>query len=260
MNNKVRSVFVAVCALAMGAVCIAPARAQMSDVKEKPRMYSYVAFWTIPRAQWADEQKQVMAEQKVMDAAVANGSIVGYGSDQNLLHQPDGFTHDTWYSAMSMGGLLSTLDQVYKSGLATAPVEIAATKHADGIFVSRYYNWHAGLFKDVYGEVSYYHLKADAPDNAVETLSTNLFVPLFEKLLADGSIHEYEIDTEALHTEAPGSFWLSYVAANAEAIDKVNAAVREAQKGSPLGVSAFGSMVDFSQHRDYLSRSNATYK
>ena len=260
MNNKVRIIVVALCALAMGAACAAPARAQMSDAKEKPRMYSYVAFWTIPRTQWADEQKQIMAEQKITDAAIANGSIVGYGSDQNLLHQPDGFTHDTWFSAMSMGGLLNTLDQVYKSGLATSQTEIAATKHADGIFVSRYYSWHPGTYKDVYSEVSYYHLKGDAPDNAVETLSTNLFVPLFEKLLADGTIHEYEIDTEALHTEAPGAFWLSYIAANAEALDKVNAAIREAQKSSPLGGPAFVSMVDFSQHRDYLSRANATYK
>jgi hypothetical protein len=31
-------------------------------------------------------------------------------------------------------------------------------------------------------------------------------------------------------------------------------------KSNPLGGPAFGSMVDFSVHRDYLARSNATYK
>jgi hypothetical protein len=47
-------------------------------------------------------------------------------------------------------------------------------------------------------------LKADAPDNAVELLSKNLIGPLMEKMLADGTVHEYEVDTEAIHTESPG--------------------------------------------------------
>jgi len=88
----------------------------------------------------------------------------------------------------------------------------------------------------------------------------NLFVPLMEKLLADGTIHEYEIDTEGIHTDAPGTFLIAYVAANAGALDKVNAAVRESQKANPLGGPTFNSMVDFTQHRDYRARTNATYK
>jgi len=144
--------------------------------------------------------------------------------------------------------------------MTTSPVQVSATKHSDSIFVSRFYNWHAGSWKDVYSQTSMYKLKADAPDNAVETLSKNLFVPLMEKMLADGAIHEYEVDTEAIHTEAPGTFWITYIAANAEGLDKVSEAVRDAVKANPLGGSAFGSMMDFSQHRDYLVRTNATYK
>jgi hypothetical protein len=30
----------------------------MSEVKEKPQMYTYVADWSIPRAQWGDMQKK----------------------------------------------------------------------------------------------------------------------------------------------------------------------------------------------------------
>ena len=50
-----------------------------------------------------------------------------------------------------------------------------------------------------------YKLKPDAPENAVESLSKSFIVPLLEKLLADGAIVEYEIDTEAIHTEGSGS-------------------------------------------------------
>lgn len=260
MNRKMGSVLALVCALTMAVVCAAPVSAQMSDAKEKPPMYSYVGYWNIPRAQWAEMAKSSAADQKVLDQALANGAIVAYGNDVNLVHQPDGATHDDWWSAMSMAGLLNVLDQFYKSGGTTTPVLASATKHWDGMFVSRHYNWHPGSWKDVYTHGSSYKLKADAPDDAVDTLSKNLIVPLMEKMLADGTIHEYEIDTEAIHTESPGTFWVFYITANAEGLDKVNSALREALKANPLGGPAFGSMVDFTPHRDYLARTNATYK
>ncbi|MFZ3212159.1 MAG: hypothetical protein WA188_11660 [Terriglobales bacterium] len=260
MNRKLWRVFAGLCALAMSAVWAAPARAQMSEVKENPPMYSYVGFWNIPRAQWAEMAKSDEADRPILDKAVASGTIVGYGNDVNLVHQPDGETHDEWWSAMSMAGVLNVLEQFYKSGSTTTPVLESATKHWDAIYVSRHYNWHSGSWKGVYTHGSYYKLKADAPDDAVETLSKNLLVPFFEKLLANGTIHEYEVDTEAIHTEAPGAFWVFYLAANAEALDKVNAALRETIKAHPLGGTAFGSMVDYTAHRDYLIRTNATYK
>ena len=122
---------------------------------------------------------------------------------------------------MSMAGLLTVLDQFYKSGTATAPVLGTTTKHWDSFYVSRYYNWHSGSWKDVYTHVGAYKLKPDAPENAVETLSKNMVVPLLEKLLGDGTIHEYKIDTQAIHTVAPGTFFIIYIAANAEGLDKV---------------------------------------
>jgi len=260
MNRKLWRAFAVLCVVAMSAVLAAPAYAQMSDVKEKPPMYSYVGFWNIPRTQWGEMAKSDAADQKILEKALSEGTIVGFGNDMNLVHQPDGATHDSWWSAMSMAGILNVLDQFYKSGSATSPVMASATKHWDAIYVSRYYNWHAGSWKDLYTHGSSYKLKPDAPDDAVERLSKNVFVPLLEKMLADGTIHEYEVDTESVHTEAPGTFWVFYIAANAEGLDKVNAAVRDAVKSNQLISPAFDSMVDFTPHRDYLARTNATYK
>lgn len=260
VNSKLWKAFAAMSMLAMAVAWVAPASAQMSEVKEKPRMYSYVGFWSIPRAQWADMAKADAADETTLSKAMANGTIVGYGRDENLVHQPDEPTHDSWWSAMSMAGLMNVLDEFYKNGSASSPVLISATKHWDGIFVSRYYNWHPGSYKGVYGAGASYKLKADAPDDAIDQLSKNVIVPVMEKLLADGTIHEYEIDTEAVHTQAPGTFWIFYTAANAEALDKVNGAIRASIKAAPMNGAAFGSMVDMSAHRDYLSRSDATYK
>jgi hypothetical protein len=248
------------CTLVLAAVWVIPASAQMAEVKEKPRMYTYVGFWTIPRAQWADMAKADAADKPLLDKALAAGTLVGYGNDTNLLHSTDGSTNDGWWSSMSMAGLLNVLDQFYKSGSATSSVLESATKHSDMIFVSRYYNWHAGSWTGVYSAGGSYKLKPDAPDEAVDMLSKNILVPLLEKLLADGTIHEYEIDTQAVHSEAPGTFWIAYIAGNADSIDKINQAVRDSIKANPLGGVAFDSMVDWSHHRDFLDLTNATYK
>ena len=53
-------------------------------------MYTYVAGWDIPRAQWADMEKATRLDQKILDKAIADGTIVGYGNDVTLVHQADG--------------------------------------------------------------------------------------------------------------------------------------------------------------------------
>jgi hypothetical protein len=141
------------------------------EMKEKPPMYSYVGFWNIPRAHWADMEKADAANQSVLDKAMADGTIIGYGADVSLVHQPDGATHDNWWSAMSMAGLMNVLDKFYKNGSSTSSVLASATKHWDGIMVSRYYGWHSGSFKGAYTRAAEYKLKADAPNDAVETLT-----------------------------------------------------------------------------------------
>jgi hypothetical protein len=260
MNGKLLKVFAGLGAVAMSAVWAGQAGAQTSEIKEKPALYTYVADWNIPREKWADIEKSYAPNQKMLDKAIADGTIVGYGSDVTLVHQGDGVTHDDWWSAMSLAGVLNVLDQLEKSSDSTTSVLASATNHFDNVYESRYYNYHPGTVKDGYTYEASYRLKPDAPDDSVEVLSKKLIVPLLEKLFADGTLREYEVDTQAIHTEAPGSFTIVYLAANAEGLDKVNAALDAAIKADPLGGVAFGSMVDLSAHHDNLDRSNATYK
>lgn len=259
MNRKLCWMFAVVCTLALVAASAAPACAQ-DEPKEKPPMYSYVAFWNLPRAQWADMEKSNADEAKILEKAVADGAIVGFGSDLTLVHTADGMTHDNWWSGMSLAAVLNTLEKFYKSGTPTSPVLASATKHGDGIFVSRYYNWRPGSYKNAYTRVGMYKLKPDAPQHALETLSKSYIVPMLEKLLADGAIVEYEIDTEAIHTEAPGTFWIDVISPNAEGLDKLTAALMNLSKTNPISSAAFESMVDSAVHRDNLSTSTVTYK
>ena len=235
-----------------------PLQAQSTEVKEKPAMYSYQANWQMPRAKWAEFEKPNPSTDKLLSQALGSGMLVGYGVDKVEVHTAEGPTHDSWWSAMSMAGVLDVLDSLAKGPPNT--LLQSATKHWDGIYVSHFYNWKSGSYKDAYTHISYYRLKASAPEDAVETISKNFIVPLMEKLLAEGSVVEYEVDREAIHTESPAGFWLDYIVPNSAALDKVNAALGEAIKTNVFAGPAFGAMVDSAEHRDYLSRSNVSYK
>ncbi len=260
MNQK-RCQWIAGLALLTALVAqIGAAQAQTADAKPKEPIYTYVASWAIPRAHWADMEKPNAAEQRVLEQAMSDGAVVAYGSDINLVHQPDGDTHDSWWAAHSMAGVLNTLDAFYKAGTASSAVLATATSHADSIYVSRHYNWRPGTWKGTYTHGASYSLKPTAPDDAVDVISKSILEPILEKLLTDGAIVEYEVDEEAIHTEAPNTFWVFYVTPNAEGIDKVNLAIRAATKANPLLASSMESMVDFAPYRDYLARTTVTFK
>ena len=59
-----------------------PSGAQMSEVKEKPPMYSYIANSQIPRAHWGEMAGANAANKAILDKALADGTIVGYGNDE----------------------------------------------------------------------------------------------------------------------------------------------------------------------------------
>jgi hypothetical protein len=246
----------ALTALALSAFSAA---AQTPEVKEKPPMYSYIANWQIPRANWPDVDKAVAPVTDVLQKALDDGTIVGYGRDVNLVHQPDRETHDEWWSAMSLAGLIKALDRIHAAADTASPVFNDA-KHWDDVFVSHYYNWKPGPYKSGYTHVGVYKFKEDAPDDGLDNLCQHLIVPILEKQLADGAILEYEIDTMAIHTSAPGSFDIVYLTPTPEGIDTVQAAVIAAVKDHPLGIQAFSSETDDTAHRDELLKSDGVYK
>jgi len=261
MNVRNWSVFTGLCGVAVFALSAIPSGAQATEVKEKPAMYSYVANWQIPPAHWgADMAKITTTDNTIFQAALADGTIVGYGSDVNMVHTPDGESNDTWWSSMSLAGLLKVLDKLRGLDFASSPHSLSPTKHWDGVYVSHYYNWKPGAYTGAYVNVAMYQLKPNADDDAVDTLSKTVVVPMLEKLLADGTVLEYEIDTEAIHTDAPGMFAIVYVTPQPEGVDTVRAAIRGSGKDNPLIGAAFDSFVDYTQHRDELLKGNGAYK
>ncbi|WP_162601927.1 hypothetical protein [Occallatibacter savannae] len=237
----------------------APALAQSQEVKPKPPMYSYVANWQVARANWPDLEKSTAPIAALMQKSVDDGTLVGYGDDTTLVHTADGATNDTWWSSMSLAGIIKVLEQARTS---TDPHSAAlnTAKHWDHLWVSRYYNWKPGSKKGAYTWASDYKLKESASNDDLDDLSQRFIVPLLEKLFADGHLIEYEIDTLAVHTNAPGEFSIVMIAPTPEDLDVVRAAISAAGKEHPLALQAFGSLTEGSGHRDDLAKTNATFK
>jgi hypothetical protein len=259
-----------VCRLMMGVAGLAalgmtatPARAQAVEVKEKPPLYKYVSYWTSPRAHWADVDKDnATGNNKILAPALADGTLVGYGDDENQVHSAEGFTHDNWWQANSLAGLMKVLEVFHKGGRSSSPLLVSSTKHWDQIYISSFYNWKAGSWKGAYGYSGAYKLKPDVldADDAVRTLSS-FYVPVFENMLTDGTIVEYKIGREMIHTtDSRAQVVFSFVMPSAEGLDKFRAALGAALDANSLIGAAFGSMmVNFTPQADFV-RVNATYK
>jgi hypothetical protein len=252
-NRKLWATFSGLTVLVLSAVWAVPAGAQTTEVKAKPPMYSYIAVWNIPRDQWGAKENQAAAARKILDRAIADGTIVAYGFDENPLH-------DTFWLAMSQAALQSVRDEFQKAGIAVVPSSAGAAPPPVSILVSRYYNWRAITCKNAYVHVGIYKIKPDAPPDAVGALSKNIFAPPLEKMLAEGAIFEWETDTYANPKDAPGTFLIAYLSATKEGLDKAQNAVQETLKSRPLKGPGFDSLVDVSASRDVVVRSYAVYK
>jgi hypothetical protein len=227
-----------------------PLRAQ--NDQGKPPTYTYIAEWTVPRAQWPDMVKIDDQERTLMEKLVADGTIIGYGTFANLIHQEGEPTHGSWFTATSEGNLMKALEAVYAQGTTTAPVQ-AASKHWDFILVSRAHNGRSGHYEGAYLSGSNWDVEP-GEGRAFRDLINSRFVPVLEKLLADGALVSYSVDTEDYHTEKPGRVSFVFTTADAAGLDKVDQALEAAfDKDNEIG-PAIRTMTDGEGHRDFLLR------
>jgi len=233
---------------------VQPALAQTAA--EKPPVYTYVAEWAVPRAMWADYDKQEAAGNDAMKKLVADGTLVSYGNFAVVNHQEGAPTHGSWFAASSMANLMKVLEGLRAAPSATSPV-FAASKHWDYILTSREYNAHSGTFTNGYLRVATWMGKAGASDPGGK-ISKASMVALLEKMFADGSLHAYTIDTEIVHSMDPNTFFVVMVTNGAEGLDKFAAALDEMNKTNPTALAAFSALIDEHGHRDMLARVGTT--
>lgn len=226
----------------------------------KPPVYTYISEWAVPRAQWADMVKLDDADKPLMDKLISDGTLTGYGAFTNLIHQEGEPTHGTWMTATSEGNILKALEAVYAHpGSVTAPVQ-GESKHWDYILVSRMYNSRSGKSDNGYLAGEQWTVKPGQMHAYDELVKTQL-VPIYEKLLADGTITSYGMGTEDFHTGKMGVVDAWFTTPDAASFDKASKAFDEEFAKNPMLGSAFLSLVDREGHRDFLDRLRyANYK
>jgi hypothetical protein len=233
------------------ALAVRPARAQGPD-GGKPAVYTYIAEWAVPRDQWRDMAKASADEKVMMDKLVADGTIIGYGDFTTLLHQEGQPTHGSWFTATSRGGLLKALEAVYTLPQVTSPV-MGASKHWDFLVASRMHGEKSGKFSGGYLAGGGFDVKPGQQEIFSGLMKKN-FMPVLEKLLAEGTVTSYSVDTEDYHSQTPGRVTLVYTITDAADVDKVEDALESALMNDPALESVFRSAVDWNGHKDFLAR------
>ena len=110
----------------------------LSQMEQAPTIYTFVSEFQIPRASWAqyseDAEKNFVP---VADKLMADGTILGYTTFENVVHTPDGYTHGAAWQSHSMAGLMKMLDEIRKNGPQKG--QLAATKHEDLLLQTNMY-------------------------------------------------------------------------------------------------------------------------
>lgn len=246
MSKRSLSILVVVCALALSVLAApSPARAQETS------HYTFVSFWAVPRAQWNDFEKATADTNAILGKLVADGTLESFGSSAILVHAEDGYTHINWFTSQSQAGILKTLDALQNA--SRSPQLVAATKHRDFMQHTIAHGGKTVNTTSGYVRVSIWQAKPGRGDD-VENFFKKYIQPGLDAAVADGAVLSYNFDTEQVHTDAPGGYFLAVTYANGDGLDKSTAMLAKRDKEDPAGGEAFSSMLEASGHRDLLGR------
>jgi hypothetical protein len=237
-----------VAVLFFGVVLMAsPARAQ----QETQQYYTYVSQWAVPRDQWNAFDKQETSDIPRMQKLVSDGTLVDWGNLSTRVHSPDGYTHAEFFTATSRANLLKALEQAWTT--ATNASFIAATKHED-LFLRTFAHGGKTVSNATgYLLVGFYQAKP-GDGQAFESVLLKQVKPFLDSHIANGTLLAYNLDTEDIHTSAPGGYNIALLFPDGAAIDKFYEELSAAQKQDPAVGRMFDALGVVEGHRDSLSR------
>jgi hypothetical protein len=210
---------------------------------------------------FVEKAKPVMP---VLDKLIASGVVLAYGIDTDILHVPGESNIAIWVEVPNYDALEKSENaiQEFLKANPSSMQEISAmsdmTAHHDLVLRTREEN-HKSIpagSKPI-ADFDIVRVKPGRMQDFM-TMFKKYDQPIYDKLVADGVIYAYELDTEAVHTMEPGLVWVIVTMPNLGAKDKVNAAFAEAEKKLPDGESDMiekltMDMVVPGSHRDSLA-------
>jgi len=237
-----------VVALALFSVPIA-----LSQMESAQPVYTYVSQFQVPRANWAqfsDDNDKMFVP--IAEKFMADGTLVGWSTFENIVHTPDGFTHGSAWSSNSIAGLTRVLDELRKS--SPRPGQIASTKHEDLLMRSTQYHASTVAASSGYLRVVCQMAQPTKPDDYAAALRKYLW-PTFEDLFKKGAANYYGLDEQYVNNAPPSLRCLVITYPNAEGMDKWATAINATLgKMSPADRDAFTGATVPDSRRDFMAR------
>ena len=249
MNKRMIGVAVGLMLVALAVVSSPIAFSQMEPT---PRVYTFVSQFQVPRANWAqyaeDTDKTFVP---IAEKFMADGTIIGWSTFENLIHTPDGYTNGTVWSSNSLAGIMRVLDELRKGG--PRPGQLASTRHEDLLMQSTTHHAVSGHWTTGYLRVVCQMAKGN-PEDYSSALMKHLG-PTFEEQFKKGAALSYGIDSQYVNTGAPSLRCLVITYPNAEGMDKWATAVNATLgKMSQADRDAFFGTTVPDSRRDFMAR------
>lgn len=226
-----------------------PAAAQ-----QEQQYFTYVSEWAVPRAQWAAFEKEEESQVPTMRKLVADGLLVDWGSEAARVHQENGYTHSEWFTATSRANLLKALEILWKT--ATNASYVATTKHKDLFLHTIAHGGKPVSNGTGYLRVGFYQARPGDAEAFQGLLMTEV-KPVLDSAVADGTLLMYNLDEEAIHTDAPGAYNIAMLFPSGAAMDSFFSNLAASVKAHPSLGALFDSLTIAKDHRDSLSRVTA---
>jgi hypothetical protein len=222
-----------------------------------PSGYTFVAHWQIPRAQWGQFATDVDKNTRpVLEKLAADGTLVGWGVFEYIVHQPDSPTHGIWWSAASYAGMEKARLELLPTA-ATSAALTQATGHSDLFLNTVLGNAKSGSGSG-YLSVAIQLVKP-GKGREFRDLWTKNTKPVLDDLMAKGAVAGYAIHAQDVHTDNPGLRWIVTIVPTAAADDAVGAAFDAAnEKLTPQERQTrelmMDNVIDRAAHRDAYAR------
>lgn len=241
-------------------VCLAVTLPQVVAAQQPPPPtgYTFVAEWNVPRDKWAEASAFTDKSMRPLyERLVADGTLVDYGVFETIVHDAseNGYTHGVWFSATSFAAIEKARGEALKVPPAPA---LAAAKHHDYLLRTQVSKYKAGSGSGGYLGVNSSVVKP-GKGAAWRALWDKYNKPVYNKLVANGTLTLYAVQTEFVVTADPGTRFVVAVTPNADGVDKVGAAFaaanqkRTQEERDAIG-AAFADALVAGANRSYLAR------
>ena len=235
------------------------------------RLFAAIALLSAGAALSAQQPKSLFvgkgkAFEPPLDKLIASGVVLAYGMNVDMLHVPDKNNVEFWVEVpdyAALGKEEKALEEFEKANPALMgdlrTMSDPATHHdlIIGVRESNFGSVPAGSTP-----VDDFDMVRVKPGRGHEfrELFHKYDKPVLDKLVADGVIYGWELDTEAVHTMEPGLVWVLVIMPDLGAKDKVTAAFEAAYKSLPESEQSsldkqYQELIVPGSHRDELALS-----